>query len=289
MILPVVSSAQAATYRAEGDLAGEITYYVVGDKDNLYELARRNDIGIVEMLVANPGIDPWLPGKGTRLTLSTSHILPDVPREGIVINLAELRLFYFIADNNVMTFPIGIGREGWQTPTGSTAIVGKRRNPAWVPPASIRREKPDLPEVIPPGPDNPLGQYALYLGWKKYLIHGTNKPHGVGRRVSHGCIRLYPEDIEALFHAVNIGTKVTVIDTPYKLGWRKGILYLEVTPTQSQADIVMEYRRLQQITNLAIYDAVRKKAAEKSDIDWYAVERAILYRSGIPIAIGKKK
>jgi L,D-transpeptidase ErfK/SrfK len=198
-----VRPVRAATFVSEGDLVGAVTYYQVEEKDNLYEIARRHDIGIVELLAANPGVDPWMPEEGTELTITTAHILPTTPHEGIVINLSELRLFYYAKNGQVMTFPIGIGQEGWQTPLGKSTIVKKRKNPVWIPPDSIREENPELPEIVPAGPDNPLGEHAIYLGWRKFLIHGTNRPYGIGKRSSHGCIRLYPEDIEILFNTVD--------------------------------------------------------------------------------------
>jgi L,D-transpeptidase ErfK/SrfK len=285
ILLATASPSDAATYTPSGGVVGEVSYYTVRQEDNLYEIARKNDIGIVELLAANPGIDPWTPPKGTKITLTTAHLLPPV-REGIVLNLSELRLFYFMKKGNVMTFPIGIGQEGWQTPLGTTLVASKRRNPPWIPPSSIREENPDLPDIVSPGPDNPLGAYALYLGWKKFLIHGTNRPYGIGKRSSHGCVRLYPEDIEILFNAVSVGTKVTIIDTPYKLGWRANKLYLEVTPTQQQSDAIAQYRRPLPISIPEIYKAIQKIAGEKS-IDWYRVEEAISTKSGVPAIISK--
>lgn len=277
---------RAATYTADGDVIGAVGHYTVRKEDNLYEIARRYDIGIVELLAANPGVAPWTPEAGTELTITTMHVLP-APRQGVVLNLAELRLFYFAGDNTVLTFPIGIGREGWQTPTGAAIIAKKRKNPAWIPPASIREENPALPDIIPAGPDNPLGAYALNLDWPSYAIHGTNRPYGVGKRSSHGCIRLYPEDIEALFNAVEIGEQVTVIDTPYKLGWQGDTLFLEVTPTQLQSDAIAEYRKPSPVSIPEIYEAIRQVEGGV-EINWYAVEEAIARRSGIPVAIGER-
>lgn len=278
----------AATYTMEDDLIGEITYYTVREEDNLYTVARRFDIGIVELLSANPGVDPWKPKAGTRLKITTMHVLPEAPRAGLVLNLPELRLFYFPGDGTVMTFPIGIGKEGWETPTGATAIAKKRENPAWIPPASIREENPDLPDIVPPGPDNPMGNYALNLGWPGYAIHGTNRPYGIGKRSSHGCIRLYPEDIKVLFNAVEVGMPVIVIDTPYKLGWRGNTLFLEVTPTQEQTDVIARYGQPVCVGMPGAYDAIRR-AASDALIDWYAAEEIILRQDGIPAAIGTRR
>lgn len=292
LLLPILTwlllnqPAHAAAYTPQGDLIGEVSHYTVRKEDNLYEIARRFDIGIVEILAANPGVDPWQPKPGTKLTLTTQHILPPV-RTGIVLNLSELRMFYFRPDGSVMTFPIGIGREGWQTPTGVTSITRKRKDPVWIPPPSIREENPNLPDIIPAGPENPLGAYALNLGWPGYVIHGTNRPYGIGKRSSHGCIRLYPEDIETLFSAVKTGTPVTVIDTPYKVGWKGDTLYLEVTQTQEQADIIAAYGDPACHAMPEIYDAVRE-AAGAAAVDWYAVEEVMVRQNGIPTAIGKR-
>lgn len=268
-------------------MVGAPTHYRVKREDNLYEIARRYDIGIVELLAANLGVDVWTPREGTELTLTTTHLLPPV-REGLVLNLSELRLFYFAPGGTVMTFPIGIGREGWQTPLGKTTVINKRKNPPWIPPPSIREEDSDLPEVVYAGPDNPLGAYALYLGWRKFLIHGTNRPYGVGTRSSHGCIRLYSEDIEQLFNAVTVGTPVTVIDTPFKLGWHGNTLYLEVTPTQEQADVIAEYQRPHPLGVPEIYEAIERLAGSGADIDWYEVEMTVIRRDGIPTRVGAR-
>ncbi len=287
VLLLSASHTYAATYTPNGDVVGEVSYYTVRKEDNLYEIARKNDIGIVELLAANLGVDPWTPLEGTKITLTTAHLLPPV-REGIVLNLSELRLFYFMKNGDVMTFPIGIGQEEWQTLIGSTTVVSKRQNPSWIPPTSIREENPELPKIVPPGLDNPLGSYALYLGWKKFLIHGTNRPYGIGKRSSHGCVRLYPEDIKTLFNNVSVGTKVTIIDTPYKLGWLGNVLLLEVTPTQQQSDDIANYQQPFPLSIPKLEDAIRKEAGDDTDIDWYAAHEAIAKRSGIPTTIGTK-
>jgi L,D-transpeptidase ErfK/SrfK len=279
---------RAATYQIDGDVIGEVKHYTVRKEDNLYAIARRFDIGIVELLAANPGVDPWTPKPGTDLTLTTSHVLPAV-RHGIVLNLSELRLFYFADSSQVMSFPIGIGREGWETPIGQTSVVMKRKNPSWIPPESIREENPNLPDIVPAGPNNPLGQYALSLGLPGYAIHGTNRPYGVGKRSSHGCIRLYPEDIEVLFNEVSTGTPVTVIDTAYKLGWQGETLFLEVTPTQEQADIIAKYRRPFALNIPEVYAAIKKVAGNEVEVDWKIVDTVAAQHSGIPTAIGEKR
>ncbi len=278
------------TYAIEGDLIGEINYYTLKKNESLAAVARRFDIGLVELLAANPALQRNRPKADSVLTITTQHILP-VPRHGIVLNLSELRLFYFINATQVMTVPMSIGKEGWQTPLGVTEIVRKRENPDWIPTDAIRRESPHLPSIVPAGPDNPLGLYALNLGWPNYAIHGTNRPYSVGKRASHGCIRLYPEDIEALFKAVEIGTAVTVIDSPYKLGWQGSQLFLEVTPTQQQSDALIQYRQLTPVDTRAIYEAIQQNVLQhinqRINIDWKAVDIAVMKRTGLPVLIGE--
>jgi L,D-transpeptidase ErfK/SrfK len=218
---------------------GELQLIVARHEDTFVDIARAYDLGFDEIEQANPGVDAWLPGAGTRIVLPTQFVLPDVPHEGIVLNVGTKRLFYFpkpVAGEPrvVITHPVGIGREGWQTPLGTTKVVAKDKNPVWTVPASIRREHAaegdPLPARVGPGPDNPLGAHAMRLGFPGYLIHGTNKPAGIGMRVSHGCVQLFPEDIESLFAQVPVGTPVRIINEPQLLGWRGDNLYLEVHP-----------------------------------------------------------
>ena len=222
--------------QADTDVVGRLRYTTVQGEETLLDIARAYDLGYDEMLAANPGLDPWTPPAGQRVLLPAAHVLPDAPRDGIVINVAARRLYYYPpahdgAPRRVITHPIGIGREGWATPLGRTTVARKHAAPAWTVPASIRREhaaKGDpLPAVVPPGPNNPLGSHALRLGWSSILIHGTSKPAGIGMRVSHGCMQLYPEDIAPLFDAVPIGTPVTVVDQPYLVGLGPDGLLLE--------------------------------------------------------------
>lgn len=280
----IAAPAHATNYSVDNDVIGNISHHMVRDGENLYAIARRYDLGIVELLAANPGADAWLPTPGMRLTLTTSHILPPGPRKGIVINLSEMRLFYFPDENAVASFPIGIGQQGWLTPLGHTVVKQKRRNPVWIPPTSIREKLPDLPESVAAGDNNPLGAYALYLGWPRFLIHGTNRPAGVGKRSSHGCIRLYPEDIAQLYALAQVGTPVTIVDTPYKLGWKDGRLYLEVTPTQDQSDAIAEYKKAPVGNLTGINEAILAQADDRL-VDWHEVEDAVAKQTGIPIAI----
>ena len=227
---------------------GELQVTKSRHEDTLSDIARRFDLGYDELLRANPGVDPWLPGDGTTIILPTQFVIPDGPREGILVNVAAMRLFYFPkptkgakdAPRTVVTYPIGIGKIGWATPVGSTKIVSKRKGPVWTPPESVRKEHAangdPLPARVPPGPDNPLGAYAMNLGWPSYLMHGTNKPPGVGMRASHGCIRLYPEDIESLFGKVAIGTKVTVVNQSLLAAWQDGSLYVQSFPVPVEGE-----------------------------------------------------
>lgn len=225
------------------DLIGYVQVTIARHEDTLHDIARRYDLGYEEIVAANPGVDPWLPGEGTRIVLPTQFILPSKIREGLVLNLAAMRLFYFPeseegAAPTVITHPIGIGREGWQTPMGQSRIIEKLVRPTWTVPASVLKEYAEngepLAPVVPPGPDNPLGSHAMRLSLPSYLIHGTNKSYGVGMRVSHGCVRLYPEDISKLFPRVPQGTPVRIVDLPYKAGFQDGVWYVEALAVQGQ-------------------------------------------------------
>jgi L,D-transpeptidase ErfK/SrfK len=236
---------------------GEPQVVFTHDENTFSDLAREYGLGYDELIAANPGIDPWLPGEQTAVLLPTQYVLPDVPRRGVVLNIASKRLFYYppVAEGEpvtVMTYPIGIGRVGWETPLGETSVVSKARDPHWYVPASVRKEHADkgdpLPSVVLPGPDNPLGSYVLKLGIPGYLIHGTNQPYGVGMRVSHGCVRLYPENIELLYSLVAIGEDVRIIDEPYLAGILNGELYFE-SHEPLEDDAISPEEHLQSIFN----------------------------------------
>ena len=210
-------------------------------EDTLYDIARRYSLGSEEVIRVNPGMDPWLPGAGKQVVIPGQRVLPSGPREGIVVNLPEHRLYFYPKvepgkPQRIYTYPISIGKMDWNTPLGKTKIADKRKNPTWTPPESVRKEhiangEPPLPAVVPAGPDNPLGAYAMRLGLKgAYLIHGTNNPIAVGMAVTHGCIRMYPEDIEELFPMVKVGTPVYLVNEPVKIAWAEGQLLLEAHP-----------------------------------------------------------
>ena len=239
------------------------------------------------MLSANPGINTWLPGVVTHIVIPTQYVLPDAPHVGIVINLGERRLYYFHpGGTTVETYPVGVGVEGKRTLVGTTTVVSKEKDPIWYPPPSIHAEDPTLPTLVPAGPDNPLGAYALHLGWKNFLIHGTNKPDGVGRNVSHGCIHLYPEDIERLFSEIPIGTPVRVVDQPVLTAWIDGRLEVAVHPSQPQTD---EIDLVKPMTP-KIPDQLTKRVAaaagdNRGEVDWNVVERAGIARSGLLVPV----
>ena len=268
-------------------LIGEEESRVIGDGDTLLDIAVAENLGYVELLLANPGIDPWVPPAGTPLVLPKRHLLPASPQSGIVINLPEFRLYYFPPEGGeTLSFPIGVGRMAHETPTGQTRVTKKRENPSWTPTASARRDNPDLPAVVPPGPQNPLGAHALNLGWRYYVIHGTNQPYGIGRRVSRGCIRLYPDDIARLFAAVEPGTEVTVVDQPVKTGWADGELYLEVHPTALQADALTVTGQLTPYDPPDTAAIVLEAAGEqKARLNWSVIRRVTKERRGIPVRI----
>ena len=271
-------------------LIGEVQIVYSKYEDTLLDIARRHDIGYEEIVAVNPGVNVWLPGAGTRIVLPTQYILPPVPRKGIVINIPEMRLYYYpeTKDNSraqVITYPISIGRLNWSTPLVVTTITKKTIDPVWIPPESIREEYEKagnpLPGVISAGPDNPLGKYALALGIPGYLIHGTNRAYGIGLQSTHGCIRLYPEDIEALFNSVRVGAQVRIINQPYKSGWSNGMLYLEAH-SRFDAD--------QDSSNDSFTPAIRKIVAEvpetlSQEVDWETVRATLLRSNGIPIPV----
>ncbi|MDX1431557.1 MAG: L,D-transpeptidase family protein [Gammaproteobacteria bacterium] len=274
------------------DVVGEVQTTLAREQDTLNAIARRYDLGYEEIVSANPGVDPWIPGEGTRIVLPTQFVLPGDVREGLVLNLASMRLYYYPTPDQdaegearvVITHPIGIGKEGWQTPEGETHIIQKVVRPTWTVPASVLEEYAargePLDPIVPPGPDNPLGSHAMRLSLPSYLIHGTNKPFGVGMRVSHGCVRLYPEDIARLFPQVPLGTEVRIINEPYVAGWRDGQLYLDAhAPLAEDADA--RGKRL-----AALERALAKQAAAGGVVvDWPRAERIARAAHGIPLPV----
>lgn len=246
LLSPFAVRAEMYDLPPEGnDVVGAVTMITARADDTLLDIARRHGMGYEDIVRANPDVDTWLPGEGTEVILPTRYVLPPGPRQGVILNLAEYRMYYFPEPEAgkpavVMTYPISIGRMDWETPLGRTSIISKVRNPSWYPPDSIRAEHAAegdiLPRVVPPGPDNPLGEYAMRLGLPGYLIHGTNRPAGVGMRVTHGCIRMFPEDIDYLFGHVDVSTPVRIINEPVKVGWNGDELVIEVHETLEVAE-----------------------------------------------------
>jgi L,D-transpeptidase ErfK/SrfK len=288
--------AAAAKYSLPEDgsnVVGHLQGLVASHADSFLDLGRRFNVGYEELRLANPGVDPWIPGEGTLVVIPSQYVLPDAPRTGIVLNLAEMRLYYFPEPQGggppreVITHPVSIGQVGWNTPLGTTNVVSRLTDPAWYPPASIRAEAEaegrPLPLVVPPGPDNPLGRHALGLGIEGYLIHGTNKPYGLGMRVSHGCVRMYPEDIASLFNDVPVGTPVHIVNQPIKMGWKRDVLFMEAHPGSAEIELGGD---------LAGTDAVRAviavtSSAQSQRIRWEQVAAVAETPTGMPYAVSE--
>ncbi|NCF82789.1 MAG: L,D-transpeptidase family protein [Proteobacteria bacterium] len=275
----------------EGDsVVGHLQGAVAASEDTLLDIGRRFNVGYEELKLANPGVDPWIPGDGTLVVIPSRYVLPNAPRAGIVLNLAEMRLYYYpdpmdAPRRRVITHPVSIGQVGWSTPLGTTKIIAKVENPAWYPPASIRAEAEangePLPLMVPAGPDNPLGTHALAFEKKGYLIHGTNKPFGLGMRVSHGCVRMYPEDIVSLFAAVPVDTPVHVVNQPVKTGWRDGVLYVEAHPVAGELELGEN-----PVAGDAMHQVVAMTSPEQSKlIRWEQVTAVVETLTGIPYTV----
>jgi L,D-transpeptidase ErfK/SrfK len=277
------------------DLIGEIRYTKAKYEDTLIDIAREFSLGQDEIVMANPTVDRWIPGDGKEVLVPKRFVLPDAPHQGIVLNIPEMRLYYFVGAGKktgatqVVSYPVSIGRMDWRTPLGATRVVQKLKDPPWRPPETIKREHAAdgdiLPDVVPPGPMNPLGRYAMKLGVPGYLIHGTgvDKAYGIGMRVTHGCIRMYPEDIERLFPTVPVGTPVNLVNQPIKLGWEGDDLYIEVSQTLDEDRLTYD-----QLLALAM-NLIEKKTARRSILlDGAVLKRALETPSGIPVIISKK-
>jgi len=288
-----------ATHRFEidattGDIVGYVQKTTIGKEDTMPDIARRFDVGYEEILLANPGVDPWLPGVGREVVVPTQFVLPAAPHEGVVVNVAAMRIFYYPPHKKgepqiVYTHPIGIGKVGWKTPEGTTKIISRQKDPVWVVPKSVRDEHAEdgekLPATVPAGPDNPLGQYAFRLGWPSYLIHGTNKPYGVGMRSSHGCMRLYPEDIAVFFDLIPIGTKVTIVNQPYLFGWRDGTLYLQAYAVMEDDSRDWDKNRKRLLANLLNPKLRQKIEVHDNEIDWQRVGDLAHAPRAVPVPI----
>lgn len=282
--LPAVCSALTYVLPGNGNIVGNIQYTTVRSGENLSTIGRQYDLGGYEMVEANPGVNYSNPRPGTSLVIPSRFILPDAPRKGIVINLAEMRLYFYHTDGlHVSTYPVGVGQEGWNTPLGKTQIVRKREHPTWVVPDSIlenqeRHGKP-IDKVMPPGPNNPLGDYAMNLAFQNIVIHGSPYPKGVGVRSSHGCIRMLNEDVAELFRLVSVGTPVNIIHQPTKIGHLNNKLYLEAHVPISPN---MAYEGYQSIGSL-----IHKLAGDRAySVEWQEVERIKSRANGYPLPIG---
>ena len=261
-------------------------------EDTLPDLAHRYSLGFYEIIRANPGVDVWIPGADKQIVLPGRRILPPGPREGIVVNLPEHRLYYYPKPNGrdkpvVITYPVSIGKMDWRTPLGETRVIAKVKRPAWYPPESVRKEHEangdPLPKVVPPGPDNPLGEFAMRLaaGNGTYLIHGTNNPTAVGMAVTHGCIRMYPEDVAAVFALVPVGTKVRLINEPVKVAWVDGELYIEAHPPVDEQgqSVEPDLQLLSKMLDQALGD-------NSAAINWDLARTTLAASTGMPTLVG---
>ncbi|MCL5024596.1 MAG: L,D-transpeptidase family protein [Nitrospirae bacterium] len=282
LVLFSAASSMAAgpyPYEKEQTVIGSLGTYTVKKGESLIEIARHFDLGYNEIVDANPGLDPFVPGSGADVVIPRIWVLPDVDSyNGIVVNISEMRLYYFFEQGKskvVQTFPIGIGDQGKDTPVGTFRVIQKIVNPVWHVPASIQKERPELPRQIPPGPENPLGSYALRLSLGDVLIHGTNRPFAVGRRVTHGCIRLYPEDIPRLYGMVPNGMKVTIVRQPVKVGVNNKRVYIEVHKYENEGEFNYFNEAVKELT----------KAGLLKDVSTEKIYQAIEDKSGIPVDI----
>lgn len=265
-------------------LYGTTRWVQVNEEDTLLDIARDLGLGYNQIVAANPGIDPWVPAQGSLVRVPLALVLPrERPNSGIVVNLAEMRLYFFFSHGGhdyLLTAPIGIGTEGFLTRLGTYTIKSKTANPTWVVPPSIRQAEPDLPAEVPPGPDNPLGDYALRLSDMLYAIHGTNKPWGIGRRVSHGCIRMYPEDIAELFPMVPVGTTVRVIYEPIKIGWAEEKFWVQVFDDFDDRIGNPVVRIMEELDH-------HETAMGPLAVDFSALVRALNEKTGVPMAVAR--
>ncbi len=277
---PVLRAAAYALPENGDSVVGAVTTLRLKYEDTFAAVAERYGIGYQELIDANPEVDPWLPGEGALIKLPTAYVLPDAPRQGLVINVAEYRLYFYPPDGKrVITYPVGIGRSEFPTPLIETSVIGRIENPSWTPTDAARREHAEmgdvLPAVVPPGPDNPLGKLAIQLAVPGYFIHGTNKPFGVGQMVSHGCIRLYDGHIDTLVEMVPNGTPVYIVDQPFKLGWRGSSLYVE---GHREMYTNGERERLEQ----RMQAVAQEKAAS---VDWRRFDDVLQGLTGVPVRL----
>jgi len=275
---------------ADVDVIGQVSTITASSNETLLDIARRYDLGQNEILLANPTVDRWLPEENSVVVLPNRFILPNVARTGLVLNLPEMRLYYFPKPKPgenpiVITHPVSVGRMDWKTPLGKTSIISKKKDPDWRPPQSLKDEAiaagdEPLPDIVKAGPDNPLGRYAMRLGIPGYLIHSTNKPYGVGMRVTHGCLRMYPEDIERLYEGIPVGTPVQLVNQPIKLGWLAGSLFVELhPPLDEDQDKYANYMQ-------SVLDAIAEFTdQEEINLSGRTLWQTIEHQDGIPVAV----
>lgn len=282
-VLAPFAPLQAVTYplKPGSDLLGIPTTTTVLEGQSMGDIGRLFNMGVYEMIEANPQIDPWVPPAHATLIIPSRYVLPPGPRRGIVLNLAEMRLYFYHPDGLfVSTYPVGIGRKKWPTPLAETKVVAKQKDPAWYPPASIKMEHAQrgdiLPLVVPAGPNNPLGPYAIRTGLSSILIHGTNKPTGIGLRGSHGCVRLFNQDISDLYQHVDIDTPVRIIHAPFKLGFEEGQWYLE------SHEPLNEPRFADSHSEAALRRELLKKGLNQEKVDWIQLLHIMRRNTGMP-------
>jgi L,D-transpeptidase ErfK/SrfK len=296
LVLAAPTAALAWTYPLPENgesVVGSLDIVNIREGEALVDIARTHNVGFEAIRLANPDVDSWLPSAGDEVMIPRQFVLPNAPREGIVINVAEMRLYYYPPPRPgerrvVITHPVSIGRGDWETPLAETKVTRKAVDPTWTPPESVRiehveRGKPVLPDVVPPGPDNPLGRHALYLGLPTYLLHGTNRPFGIGMRVTHGCIRLYPEDIERLYDTVPVGTKVQIVNQPAKVGRLGRYIYLEVHPPYSD----LGPQPVNDVTPAvyAVAGLLDDEVLPGHEVDWKSVHDVGATANGLPTVI----
>lgn len=305
-LIAVSSSIRAETWVLPPpgiDIFGQIRTTQASREETLLDIARQYDIGQIEILLANPNVDRWLPEDGAKVILPSRYIIPHANRKDLVLNLPEMRIYYFPEPKKgekpmITTHPVGIGRMDWITPLGVSRIVEKKKDPTWTPPKSLQMDRiangeSPYPSVVPPGPTNPLGRHAMRLSISggSYLIHGTIKPFGVGMRVSAGCVRMYPEDIEALFDKIPIGTQVQIVNQPIKLGWLLESLFIELHPPLEEDE--EKYANYKQMAIAAINDFLalnnRRNIPVDFEIDQEALKQAIMEKNGIPTLISRSR
>jgi len=299
IVLIVSGNTQADTFilpPPDVGIIGQLGFTGASRQDTLLDIAREYDFGQNEILLANPEVDRWLPADFSEVVLPNRFILPNVERRGLVINLPEMRIYYFPEPENgqvpvVITHPVSVGRMDWETPLGKTTIISKKTDPDWRPPQSLKDEAIEagdepLPDIVKAGPDNPLGRYAMRLGIPGYLIHSTNKPYGVGMRVTHGCLRMYPEDIERLFDQIPVGTPVRIINHPIKLGWLADSLFIELHPPLDEDR--EKYENYMQNVLDTISDFLMEQTGPGSvNLSGGALRQAVEERNGIPVRISR--